>query len=74
MEGVFRLDTPPLNFGYENVVSILARSDAMAASSAAEDIVSFDEPSPEVDPSISGTIISSLSFAAKAMVDCWKKR
>ena len=75
VEGVFRLDTPPLNFGYENVASILARSDAMAASSAAEDLVSFDEAPPtEVDPSITGTVISSLSFAAKALADCWKKR
>ena len=75
VEGVFRLDTPPLNFGYENVASILARSDAMAASSAAEDIVSFDEAPPaEVDPSITGTVISSLSYAAKALADCWKKR
>ena len=74
MEGVFRLDTPPLNFGYENVTSILARSDAMIAPPAAENIVSFDEPAAEVDPSITGTIISSLTFAANAMVDCWKKR
>lgn len=74
VEGVFRLDTPPLNFGYENVTSILARSDAMIAPPAAENIVSFDEPAAEVDPSITGTIISSLTFAANAMVDCWKKR
>ena len=74
VEGVFRLDTPPLNFGYENVISILARSDAMIAPPAAENIVSFDEPAAEVDPSITGTIISSLTFAANAMVDCWKKR
>ena len=68
------MDTPPINFGYENVASNLAAQKGVLPA-AEEEIVSFnDVPPTEGGSPVLGTVMSSVMFAANSIAECWKKR